>query len=133
MGGSTHSLGRSTHSGRPQDSIHLQRRKSRADPQVEESNPSSAWQVRPSRQTRFDTLYDRCYYSQPEVGVPARLPSALKRDGFSLAQATLAQLVERPICNRKVVGSIPMGGSTPFAGARLTAQWLTTAGRWPSG
>jgi hypothetical protein len=26
--------------------------------------------------------------------------------------ATLAQLAEHPICNRKVVGSIPMGGST---------------------
>lgn len=25
--------------------------------------------------------------------------------------ATLAQLAEHPICNRKVVGSIPMGGS----------------------
>ena len=34
-------------------------------------------------------------------------------------EATLAQLVEHPICNRKVVGSIPMGGSRFHAGSRL--------------
>ena len=35
----------------------------------------------------------------------------IKRGKSPTSRATLAQLVEHPTCNRKVVGSIPMGGS----------------------
>ncbi len=39
-------------------------------------------------------------------------------------RATLAQLVEHPTCNRKVVGSIPMGGSKSFGTMVLGFSWV---------
>ena len=47
--------------------------------------------------------------------------------------ATLAQLVEHPICNRKVVGSIPMGGSKPRSRRERGTADRTNVGRCPSG
>ena len=41
------------------------------------------------------------------------------RSACCAARATLAQLVERLIRNQQVAGSIPAGGSIPFAFNRL--------------
>ena len=65
-----------------------------------------------------DTSGGQCYYSQPEVNAQAGnfRSSEGRASAFQPSTgATLAQLVEHPTCNRKVVGSIPMGGSKVFA------------------
>ena len=52
-------------------------------------------------------------------------PDSILNTGYARNFATVAQLVERLICNQLVGGSTPLGGSFHV--------WSFNLGRWPSG